>query len=433
MPTATVVQYSEAMREYIATRIPVLTQEEADYWSRLKSAGGDTVQTNYKGYRAPIETAPHSSFAVGNADGGALAYTGSATLNHLLIPYIWQNSGLEETYAAALNANKETSGDPQRHMIDAVMRAMLKFANIYASNGNGTTRLGIVSANYNGGTPTVLTLNGATDTIGATQLRVGQQVFVYDATGTTQRTGTVGAGAITIASLTKTTVTGSTNWPSDTVATDIIVPVGGLTTGQKGVPYLVANSGNLFNLSRTTVTSLQSTVLSAAGAGLSQALLLKAYNMGFQRIGKKRIQSLGGFEMACNITQHEAYFLLTIQTGSSHQFVHNQGAPQIDLGGASFEFSFFNIPINCYLDFIGTSVFFLTMSAMQKAELKPIGQIGAGFPAGEYLQKYDATLGTYVNARQRWWDDAHDNFTAEPNLHIALTDLDVAGLAMQKS
>src|SRR5258706_7336800 len=100
----------------------------------------------------------------------------------------------------------------------------MKSLNIYAANGDGTTKLGIVSARTSNA---VLTLDGATDTIGATQLIEEQRVKLWDPTGTTQRVGTVGAGTIRIASLTQTTITrgtgasGDIDWPSDVIANDI--------------------------------------------------------------------------------------------------------------------------------------------------------------------------------------------------------------------
>ena len=420
---------SEAQREMIASTIELVYQKQPDFVNRLERVAS-TEPTNFRGRRVPLEVAPNPSLAFGDPDNGILATPNAPRFNHLLIPYIWSNMGLLTSYNAVLNEGRETVGNMLEQSAESTAATLVKWLNIFASNGDGTTRIALVSARTSN---TVLTCADSTDSIGATQVLVGQKVTVWDPTGTTQRTGTVGAGAIKVASTTKTTVTAdasaSSNWPSDVIAGDIIVPEGTTpSVGMKGIPYLINNTGTYFGLSRTSVPAIQSTIVAAATAALSASLLQATWERTKQRTGQYGLRGEGALELACGITQHEAYSTLFTITP-----FHSGGVrPNVDIGGDSQEFTWFGLPINEYLDWRGDRMDFINFKYLKCANLKDPGSM-KGMPINDELQTFDGTTSNYRAGKVKFLDVARDYYTASPHRFGALTGLGMSGRSMQRS
>lgn len=424
---------SHAQREYIGGVIETLHNDEADYINRLEKKA-DKTATNYRGRREPLETYGNASIAFGNPAGGDLATPGAPVNDHLLIPYIWMNLGLEIEYEAALNNSKGLVTDALKKAVEGSGRQMVKWLDIYASNGDGTTKIAVASASYDGTNSTTkktFVANGTTDSIGATQVMKNQYVKIFDPTGTTQRVGTVGSGAIKVATPGKTSFVTVTDLPSDYVSGDIVVPEGTQTTGYKGVPFIVSASGSYFGISRSSVDTTQSTIVSAGGSGVSAALLHKTYLMIKQRTGRKGLKGEGALELCTNITQEAGYYNLTTNTNVL-RFNHNgDNRPQVDVGGQSEEFTWFGARINSFMHFPGNAIYFLNFAYMKIASLKDGGEMLA--PFNDFLPAINGTTSTYRAAKQQWWDVARDNFSPAPHRHGALTSLDMSGLPMQKS
>src|SRR5688572_7638771 len=100
---------SHAQRELVEDTIEILHTSEADFLRKLERKS-DTRRTNYRGRRVPLEVAPNPSLSFGNPDGGILATPGAPKLNHLQIPYVWLNTGLEKSYNVIMNQNIGTVG-----------------------------------------------------------------------------------------------------------------------------------------------------------------------------------------------------------------------------------------------------------------------------------------------------------------------------------
>lgn len=423
---------SKAQTEYIEGIFKIY-QNKADFY-KLVEEKFEEVPTNFRGRIVSLETIPNPSLAMGSLEGGDLATPSNETLENLTITYQWLNSGLEHSYGSILNANKNTVEDPLKRSTKSAANQFYQWLNFYVSNGDGTSRLATTSAAYNGGTPTVLTCNGTTDTIGCSQLVKGQRVMVFDATGVTQRVGTVGSGAVVIASKTGTTVTGTTNWPSDIISGDIIVPetsaTSPITTGIKGVPYIVKDTGAYFNGSRSSTEQLKSTVIAVGGA-LTAAYLLRGYAQTVQRAGRDEAEGNGWLTLACALTQWAAYFNLTTTSPNMHYFAHTSERPGIDVGGSSMNFTWFGSPIRRFFQFPGNKMFYLDLKAFKLAVLKKPGQMN--MPAGDWLQGINGTTSSYKASRQRWLDGALDMYSPNPHVLGVLDTLDTTNLPMQKS
>lgn len=428
---------SHAQREYIGGVIETLHQAEADFVSRLDNKK-DLKPTNYRGRREPIETVANPSLGFGSPANGDLATPSSPTNNHYTIPYVWMNVGLSIDYESLMNNARGAINDPLRQAVESTAKQMVKWLNIYASNGDGTTKLAVASASYDGTNSTTkkqFTANGPTDTIGATQVVAGQKGYIYDPTGTTQRTGTVGAGVLTVSTATpptKTLITFTTDLPSDFVSGDIFVPEGATpSSGFAGVPQLINNSGTIHGVSRSSVPSTQSVMVNGS-AGLSAALLMSTYLQIKQRNGRSAAQGDGAVEMFCGITQTAAYYSLTTATAQLLFPRDGMKRPGIDIGGADVdEFTYFGIRINTMLDWVGSRIDFLNMKKIFIAGLKEGGEMLS--PFDKPLPNFNGTTSNYKAGQVQFWDVARNYFTPAGHRHGCLHTLPVSGFPQQKS
>lgn len=405
-------------------------QNEADFLSEIEQL--ETKETNYKGRQITLEMSANPSLAFGNIDGGNLATTGSPVLDDLLVTYVWMNSGIEQTYGALLNDNKETVVPVLPYTVKSSAKQFAQWMNQYFSNGNGTTRLATASAAYDGGAPTVFTADGATDTIGATWVVVGQKGWIYDATGTTKRTAG-NSSILTVATVSGTQFTVSATIPTSMIAGDIFVPENGsgITTGPKGIPYIVDNAGTYFNFDRDSVKQLRSTVVTTNGS-LNALDLYATYTQTNYKSGEmKRKTSTKGLTMCTNMTQMAAYNALTTATPQNHVFFTNDKRPQADVGGDNLQFTWWGCPIKEFWQFNGDAVYFLYMDLLKIALLKKVGQL-KDMPAGDWMQALDGTESTYRAARQRWMDWAGDLYSAQPYKLGVNNGLSIADLPTQK-
>lgn len=416
-------QVSKAQRVYLEG-IHDAYQKEADFY-RFFTHEIEEVATSYTGRQVVLETKANPSLSFGSLDNGDLATPNNPTLDNFLVTYQWLNCGFRESYGSILNNDKETVGDPQRRALKSSAKQFVQWMNYYLSDGDGTTRLATASANYAGGTPTVMTCNGSTDSLGATRIVDGQRGYIYDSTGTTQRTGTVGSGVLTVSSHTKTAITFTSNAPSDFVSGDIFVPEGTNTTGIKGLPYLVKDTGNYFNKSRSSVTQLQSQIITVSGA-LTAALLLRLHALCAQASGDAIEDRPGTFCMA--YAQWYNYMGLITPVSYNFNGVSGEGSrPPADVGFKSTAVTWFGAPMKCFLQINGNSIYRLQLDTFKMATLKKPGQLHPALPigGGEWAQQLSTTAGNYAAGREKWMDFAGDAFTTMPFKQGALLSINM--------
>lgn len=413
-------QVSKAQRVYLEGIFDAY-QKTADFYQYVTHEV-EEVPTSYTGRQVVIETKANPSLSFGSLDGGDLATPSNPTIDNLLVTYQWMNSGFRQSYGAILNNDKETVGDPFQRAAKSSAKQFTQWLNYYMSAGDGLTTLATASASYAGGTPTLFTANGTTDSFGATRIVDAQRGYIYDSTGTTQRTGTVGSGVLTISSHTKTAITFTSNAPSDFVTGDIFVPEGGNQTGIKGLPYLVAATGNYFNKSRSSVTQLQSQIINVSGA-LTAALLLRLEALACQAAG----EDIGAGNPTYCMAFAQWYNYLGLITPVSYQFNSN-GRPPTDLGFNTLQATWFGRPMKTFLQLRGDSIFRLHLDCYRMATLKKVGQLDPGLPAGggDWMQQLSTTAGNYAAGRDRWLDFAGDLYCREPFREAALTGLSMS-------
>lgn len=427
---------SHAQREYVEETIELLVEQEADFYSRLE-AKAEEKPTNYRGRRVPLETVTNPSLGFGNPASGDTPTPGSPTNNHYTIPYVFMSLGLAIDYESILNTSRGTISQPLERAVESTGKQMAKWLNIYSCQSSGTTALATASAAYdstNSTTQKTFVCNGSTDTVGATNIVPGQKLFVFDPTCTTQRTGTVGSGVLTVSAsqTSKTSVLFTSNLPSDYLSGDVLVPEGSTpSAGFHGIPSLCATSGTLFGINRANVPTTQSVVVNAGG-GLSAALLYQTYTQLRQRNGGEKGMAMAGVELCMGETQDAAYYGLTIATGML-QFNHTGAQrPNIDIGGNSpDQFTWFGLRMNNYLNWLGNRIDFVPFKSLKIARLKKAGEMNA--PFDKPLPAINGTTSAYKMETWQFWDVAEEFYSAALHRFGALTGLTVSGLPQQKS
>ena len=298
------------------------------------------------------------------------------------------------------------------------------FLNSYVSRGDSTMALATISANYSGGTPTIATCDGSTDSIGTTQLATGGYYLFYNAAGTTQRTGTVGASAIQLSSRTGTACTFATDIPSDVVATDIIVPqIGGSTdasTGLYGLPIIDDSAGTYFGKARATYGGLASYEKTSAGT-LTAGMMNETYWAIVQRGGYFTGAGASNLDdklwTVMNSGNAQNYQSLSLNSGalvsSPQTFMHTKDRPANDIGFATHDMTWYGSPLWIANSVRGDEIYYLGKDSLRRAILKDVGDVDGRFPAGDYLQNMNGD-GAYLQARVKVLDFFGQVYAPEP-------------------
>lgn len=310
----------------------------AAFWNRCQSMPeGDS---NAVGRKVKVRTGYNESesyAAFGSASG--YAQGGNSTFTTFLVPYRTVSEQVQIDQEAIDNDDGKAYYHPVVDELAATLMAGYKKLNRACLMGDGLATIGVLTANYAGGTPTLVTTAPGTGfgNKGAQFIKPGKKVQIYDPTGATLRNGTIGGeGIVTVASKVPSTgvITMSSNGPSDAVIGDIVVPERSAQRGVNGLPYWVSNSGSIFTASRTTNPGLKSVMVD----GSSGSLMLAVESMFSQLahyVEEDVALSLNGegkHEFFWSPTQREAYRKQAIGLG-----ITMLGADKIDTGYAHQE------------------------------------------------------------------------------------------------
>jgi hypothetical protein len=333
------------------------TDEFSDaFWQRCSTMPSQTV--NVIGEKWRVRTTNNESEAGRDFDGGALAIGGNSQFQNLYVPV----RTISTTGLITQRAIDEDDGKAKYHPIvdemNATKRGAMKKLNRHLMLDDTTGRIASITANYSGGATTTFTVAPGTSfgNKGAQFLRVGKKVQFADITGATVRSGTVGVGPFTIATINRTTgvCTLTGNGPSDVVSTDIVVPEGFAARGIASPEYWVNNSGSLFELSRSTYPGLSSTMVDGSSGSL--LVLVETMFSTMAHYIEEDTALQGNHEIFWSPTQREKYRKEALSLG-----ITMAGANKIDAGYGHKE------EINGYTctvikDHSNTKIHFLIMS-----------------------------------------------------------------------
>lgn len=224
----------------------------------------------------PVRTFYNESESGASFDGGDLATGGNSTFQNLYVPYRTVSHTANFTQEAIDNNDSKSHYNPVVDELNQLKLNSFKQLNRHLLMGDGTGAIAVLSANYSGGATTTATAapNTTFGNKGVQFVKPGKLVQIYDATGATLRNGTIGSTAkVTVSTstlpvLSTGVVVFTSAGPSDAVSTDIIVPEGMGGRGINGLPYWNANSGSIFELSRSTYPGLSSTMIDGASGSI---------------------------------------------------------------------------------------------------------------------------------------------------------------------
>ena len=402
--------------------IYTLFQNKTDMWGQIKKLPKDMV--NATGIQVSFLRFANPSLSYGTGNNDAYATAGAGDYDNFTVGYVNLNAGNIQTVGGVLNANKNTVENMLDREIQESAQQFASFLNSYVSRGDSTMALATISANYSGGTPTIATCDGSTDSIGTTQLATGGYYLFYNAAGTTQRTGTVGASAIQLSSRTGTACTFATDIPSDVVATDIIVPqIGGSTdasAGLYGLPIIDDSAGTYFGKARATYGGLASYEKTSAGT-LTAGMMNETYWAIVQRGGYFTGAGASNLDdklwTVMNSGNAQNYQSLSLNSGalvsSPQTFMHTKDRPANDIGFATHDMTWYGSPLWIANSVRGDEIYYLGKDSLRRAILKDVGDVDGRFPAGDYLQNMNGD-GAYLQARVKVLDFFGQVYAPEP-------------------
>lgn len=328
-----VTQMGKLVDEMWRDTVQETDEFEATFWQMCQKMKGKA--TNTRGEKWKVRTGYNESESWASSDGSAYAQPGNSSFQNLYVPYRHVSTQMTVTQEAIDNDNGQSHYHPVADELASTLRAGFKKINRHALMGNGTGRIAVLTAAYSGGSPTVLTCAPGTDfgNKGAQFVKPGKKVQVYDPTGATLRNGTIGGeGIITVSSKVNSTgaITFTSNAPSDAADDDIIVPERSAALAPHGLPYWVANSGNLFDLSRATYTGLKSTMIDGSSGAVLMLVETLTASMAFyvgEAVAYGEGDNKGKDILMWSPTQRQRYRQEAIGTG-----ITMLGEDKIDMG-----------------------------------------------------------------------------------------------------
>ena len=334
----------------------------AAFWSRLKDMPGKDA--NYKGRVVKVRTTSNQSLSyAGFGAASGYAQGGNSTFQNIFVPYRTVSTQTLIDQEAIDNDDGKSHYHPVAGELMQATKTALKALNRDCLMGDGLGTIGVLTSNYAGGTPTLVVAlpNTGFGNKGAQFVPATKKVQIYNSTGATLRNGTIGGeGILTVASSVLSTgvITMSSNAPSDGVVGDIIVPERSAQRGVNGLEYWIANTGSVFQLSRSTHPGLQSTMVDGS-TGALMPLVEALFSKMAHRIGEDAGLSLKGnskHEFFWSPTQRQRYRQEAIGLG-----IAMLGADKIDTGYAHKE-TINGFDFTCMRDHSNTKISALRMS-----------------------------------------------------------------------
>lgn len=313
--------------------------------------------TNSLGVRMPIMVEDNASEEWRSSEGADFAPSDAEVYKNLTITYTRVYKTCEFTGDVA-----QLDKDPDKivgMMANSVAKATMKlkksFNRMFFGDGSGTL------ATYSSGTGTTTITMGTL--FGVRKLDKRARIQFYDSTLATARNS---GQVFTVVSVDKANNAVTLDAAPTLSSGDVVVFAYSVSASINGLDNLIANSGSIHGLSRTTYPALNSTVLSANSAALSASLLDQLGNTMAYKTGN---ETQNGLTLIWSPAQKQAYLNLGYEL---KQFV-NGGAQPLDLGFNGITHS--GMPTLLDVDCPDTKIFLLDFSQIQRFQLQALGPV----------------------------------------------------------
>lgn len=433
-------QNNGSLREIMDNALQDLRNaNENNYLSAKVASGRNKVKVldaNKRGFVIALDysTNPTGGYMSPTTSGATanLATTYSPQLDRMTANYQYIQFGheVDNENLANSKAGMHVGASAKALAAKKELERRLEFEEWFFCRGDGTQVIGDITAGVSiaAAASGTLTLGGTRDGAGAWMLRVGQRIRIFDVTLTTLRSyATVTAKT----SNTAVTIVPDSNLTAGNavVDTDVVLPESdttlnsnkGSTTGIKGLPYLVKNSGNYFDKSLSSVPALQA-IVDSSTTTFTRTTMEYLYRR------HKSIRNNGSINtrVAASPAQVSNYFTQFYAQNTAQVNVIGDKRPSIDVGANSMNYTFWGQEINEFKLLHPKYWYNLDFSSFVRLTLKEAGAMLT--PAGDYVQKIAS--GAYVNAQQRWSDDYLEYLSPNPAKNSAFTALTFSGLPL---
>jgi hypothetical protein len=407
--------------EYIDKKAYNSFQEGYRLLARISKTDPDP--TNEIGIRVNVYTQPNASEGW-IAEGADYPVADSDRSVNLAVKYKRVFKVGSITLDAKVQQDANLMWNPVKKSVSRAITGLKHLINGHLHNSDGIGAIANISLAYSGGSPTLITCGATRGTRGVQDLLINKRVQIYDALGTTQRVGAVGAGALIVASRNTSARTAlfTANGPSDVVDTDQVIPENSVNNVMKGLPHIVGTSGTYFGQSRSANPGLKATDVDAAGASASISLMDSVFNVMVSRYGEEMDESTeDDLEIFWTQAQRQNYR----NQGFALRSLPNKGET-LDLGFPRREETVSGHKTNLDVNGDHSKIHYLRPSRLAMAQLMPpkVLDLGGGLliPAtaasGQgYASKFFYHLGYYG-----------EFYSPEPYALGVLSDCDVTNL-----
>lgn len=396
----------------------------------------NVVMANRRGFRIAIDYTRNNTIGYMDPDGGNLTTTLKPPLDNMTANLQYVQFGQEITNLQIANSAAGMKVGPTAKAIAArkLLQRRAEMEEFYFCRSAGFQDIAIVYGAQDasctnittGGTGVIVTCPGTTDGLGAYLLGTGQIVRIYDATRATLKA----YGPITRkqsnTAFTMTTTFVASSGVTDIISTDVVLPESDsttpTTTGVKGLPYLVKDSGRYFDKYLTGATSGLYNVSALKAVIDSTTTTFNRTSMeGLYRNSQTRMGANPKQRCATGLAQFSNYYAQFYAQNTAQVHVIGGERPKIDVGadGTPDDYTFWGQPIDAYAMLHPANWWMLDYGTFSRLTLKQAGQMLT--QPGEYVLKVSG--GAYANAVQGWDDDYLEYLSDEPYRNAGFTAL----------
>jgi hypothetical protein len=310
--------------------------------------------TNSLGVRMPVLVEDNSSEEWRSSEGADFAPSDAEVYKNLTITYtrVYKTAEFTADVAQLDKDPDKIVGIIANSVAKATMKLKKSLNRMFFGDGSG-----VIGA-YSSGTGTT-SIVFATP-FGVRKLDKRARIQFYDSTLATARNN---GQIFTVASLDRANRTAVLDAAPTLSAGDVAVFANSVSASINGLDNIIANSGSIHGLSRTTYPALNNSVLSASSAALSASLLDQLGNQMAYKTGQEKQE---GMVLIWSPAQRQAYLNLGYEL---KQFVG--GNQSLDLGFDGITHS--GVKTVMDVDCPDDKVFMVKFDQLKRFQLLPVG------------------------------------------------------------
>ena len=353
--------------ERVAPKVPTLFERDDTFFSVIEKRPVEVISA--RDMRIPLELRPGGKFGYFNPDGGDLGRGDMSTYDKALINSVHMKHAVEftaKTHWATDNSRKANIDAFRRNLATSMAEFRRQCDSQCMTDGTGT--VGTISSVSSAGGIDTYTLTS--DGFGAKLIRYGQNINIYNAALTTNRTAG-GEVTITMVDIANRTIS-VTPSVAGAIATDMLV-VSGLSatppTGMLGVKYHNSNAstGTWLGLDRSINPEIRSNRVNGNNSALTLPLPRLAINKIGDRLGiSERGKKLQAWTHPAQQASYEelAMSMIRIDKTAKEEGVDLYFNDNMRLAGA---------PLKVSYSWDRTRIDFIDIDTWGRAEMHPPG------------------------------------------------------------